>query len=175
MSKTQGLDSVSFAENRFYLAMVEASWYGIVLIVLAFACFKIFLSAKTSSNETATTILLLLAIVVVPFLISMVALRIKFTSIRSSEELLISNMWRSYRIKYEFIASISVGNFRPLYRVGPKLRVVIVTFTCDGDREIRSVPIVASCTRGRPSKLLDEVKRISDEGSIPCDIARMIY
>jgi hypothetical protein len=175
VSESKGKGIVSFAENRFYIAMVEASWYGIVSIVVAFAFFKLFLTAKASSNETTTTILFILAILVIPCTIATIALRIKFTVKRASDEISISNLWSGCRIKCGSVTGISAGDYRPLYKIGPRLRVVIVSYTDESGLRVKSVPLVASYSRGKPSKLLDEVIRTSTRYSIPCELSRMIY
>ncbi|MHB8379747.1 MAG: hypothetical protein ACYDB2_07500 [Acidimicrobiales bacterium] len=165
---------MSYGGKRLYIAMVETAVFLVPVVVIYFTYFQIFL-AKNTAGDRKHALIGFLLVFVIAALVWTYSLRTKVTSIRSSHELIIQNVWRSYRIPCSAIEGMSVGSFAFIRKIGPKLRVVEITYTLDRGSIKKTVPVLASFSAGKNSSLLDEFESIGSEYSIPRDLSKMIF
>jgi hypothetical protein len=168
------LGVTNYRGKKFYIAMVETAVFIVPIVVIYFAYFRIFLAKNTASDRKQALIGFLI-IVVIGALVWTYSLRAKVTLVKSSNELIVHNVWRSYRIPCSAIERMSVGTFDLIYKIGPRLRVVEIAFSLQRNSPEKIVPVLASFSGGKNSSLLDEFEVIAGGYSIPHDLSAMIY
>jgi hypothetical protein len=168
------LKTERFSENRSRIAVTEASAYSIPLIaVLYLSVIGIHHSRAGTYHALYTAFF---AVVVSAMLLVVVeASRIRVLYTPGTSQLVVYNMFRSYRIPTASIRLISVGNYYALAKVAISIRVVYLSYVTDSSASIIKVPVLASFSSGKDSKLLQLMLKLAKDNSISCDIESMIY
>lgn len=166
--------AIKYAENRVGIGVTEVSTYFLPLLALLFLAVELIQGNSSSAAKDAGEGLLIvvaasMALVVVE------AMRIKVVSIPNQRQLVVYNMFRSYRIREDAITAMSVGNFRALAGIALTIRIVFLSFAEGDESRIRKIPVLASFSGGKESRLLNELSSIASRQSIQCDFAKMIY
>jgi hypothetical protein len=168
------MNVATFRGKRYYIAMVETAAFVLPVAIIYFGYFRIFL-AENNASDRKHALIGFFIVLVIAALVWTNSLRTKVTSIRSSHEIIVTNVWRSYRIPCNSINQFTVGSFDLIRRLGPKLPVVLISYSLEGNSKVNRVPVLASFSAGKNSGLLDEFELIGSEFSIPCDLSKMIY
>jgi hypothetical protein len=164
----------TYQGRRFYVASVETAAFAFPAIVIYFVCVRLFFAANTSSDKKQALIGFLLVLILLA-LVATYSARIMVTSIRSSRELIVKNVWRSYRIPWSSIRGMTVTHYAIVRGIGPRLPVVEISYVEDADLKEQKVMVLASFNAGKNSDLLDELEAVGKELSIACDLSRLIY
>jgi hypothetical protein len=167
------LDVAIYRGRNLYIAMVEASKYLFVIAAIYLVITQLLLASNTPGHRKAALIGALIAMVAVA-LVWVHSLRTKVTIIRSNNEIVINNVWKSYRFDGNTISRMDAGQLAIVPVIGPNIRVVQISYSEPGS-SVKQVPILASFSAGKKTEFLDDLESFCQQLNIPHDLSKMIY
>jgi hypothetical protein len=174
VAKSNELGVKTYQGRRLYVASVETAAFAFPAVVIYFVCVRVLFGANTSSDKKQALIGFLLVLILLA-LVATYSARIRVTSIHSGRELIVNNVWRSYRIPWSSIRRMSVSSYAIVRGIGPRLPVVEISYFEGANLKEKKVMVLASFNAGKNSDLLDELDALGKELSIACDLSKLIY